>query len=193
VERLTAADYFREALEVLAEGGSESLTIAVLCDRLAVTKGSFYHHFGGLANFVTQFLQYWESEDGARLSAVSRAQRDPAARVAELLRLAVALPHAGEAAIRAWGRSNSEVAATVDRIDRKRERTLVAAIGAVGADRTRARALGRLALTVLIGAQQREHPIDLKRLQQMLDEVTRLIGLDADPRLVEPLTAVLAG
>jgi AcrR family transcriptional regulator len=192
VERLTAADYFREALEILAEGGSESLTIAALCDRLAVTKGSFYHHFGGLPNFVTQLLQHWESEDGARLSAVSRAQPDPGARVAGLLRLAVGLPHAGEAAIRAWGRSNSEVAATVDQIDRKRERTLVTAISAVGADRTRARALGRLALTVIIGAQQREHPIDLKRLQQMLDEVTRLIGLDADPRLAAPLTAVLA-
>jgi AcrR family transcriptional regulator len=193
VERLSAADYLREALEILAESGSEALTIAQLCDRLAVTKGSFYHHFGGMPNFVTQLLAFWEAEHSERLLAVSRSRREPGARVASLFELAVGLPHGSEAAIRAWGRSNREVAAAIEQIDRKRERSLVGAITAVGVDRARARVVGRLALDALIGAQQREDPLDSRRLHQLFGEITRLIELDADPRLVAPLSAAQSG
>lgn len=193
MERLSAGDYLREALEVLAENGSEALTIAQLCERLVVTKGSFYHHFGGLANFVSQLLAYWDSEHSARLLAVSRSHSEPGARVAALMDLAVGLPHACEAAIRGWSRSNGDVAEAVDRVDRKWERYLVNAITAVGVNRARARVLGRLTLDVLIGAQQREQPVDLKRLRQMFDEVTRLIELDGDPGLVAALIAARAG
>lgn len=193
MERLSAADYLREALEILAESGSEALTIAQLCDRLAVTKGSFYHHFGGMPNFITQLLSFWEAEHSERLLAVSRSRREPGSRIASLFELAVELPHGSEAAIRAWGRSNREVAAATEQVDRKRERYLVGAIAAVGVDRPRARTLGRLALDALIGAQQREYPVDSKRLHQLFGEVTRLIELDADPRLVAPLRAAQAG
>jgi AcrR family transcriptional regulator len=187
VERLSTADYYREALIVLEEWGSEALTIATLCERLAVTKGSFYHHFGSMPNFVVQLLAFWESEHSERLIAVSRAQRDPAARIALLIDLGVGLPHGSEAAIRGWGRSNADVAAVTARVDRRRERHLVDAITAVGVDRARARVLGRLALNALIGAQQREHPVDLKRLRQTFEEVKRLILLEADPRLAASL------
>ena len=71
MERLTQDDYFREALAVLDEFGSDALTIAVLCDRLDVTKGSFYHHFGGMPGFITQLLEYWEREHSVRLIKIS--------------------------------------------------------------------------------------------------------------------------
>lgn len=189
MERLTAADYFREAMDVLGEWGSEAMTIALLCERLQVTKGSFYHHFGSMPNFVTELLQFWESEHSERLIAVSKAQPDPATRIALLIDIAVGLPHGSEAAIRAWARSSPDVAEVTARVDRKRERHLVDAITAVGVDRARARLLGRMALNVLIGAQQRENPVELRRLRQMFEEVTRLILLDADPDLAQPLIA----
>jgi AcrR family transcriptional regulator len=189
VERLNAADYFREAMDVLGEWGSEAMTIALLCERLQVTKGSFYHHFGSMPNFVTELLQFWESEHSERLIAVSKSQADPATRIALLIDIAVGLPHGSEAAIRAWARSSADVAEVTARVDRKRERHLVDAITAVGVDRTRARLLGRMALNILIGAQQRESPVELRRLRQMFEEVTRLILLDADPDLAQPLVA----
>jgi len=193
VERLSSADYYREAMTILGEWGSEALTIAMLCERLQVTKGSFYHHFGSMPTFVTQLLDFWESEHSERLIAVSKAQPDPATRIALLVDIAVALPHGSEAAIRAWARSNPDVAAVTARVDRKRERHLVDAITAVGVERPRARVIGKLALNVLVGAQQREHPVDLRRLRQMFEEVTRLILVDADPAWVGPLTGALAG
>ncbi len=51
--RLTQRDYFTVALRLLAAGSHEALTTAALCDELQVSKGSFYHHFGGWPGFVT--------------------------------------------------------------------------------------------------------------------------------------------
>jgi AcrR family transcriptional regulator len=186
-ERLTAEDYFREALTVLSEYGSEAMTIAVLCERLEVTKGSFYHHFGGMPGFVTQLLAYWESEHSDRLIAISKAQPDPTLRITTLTELGVGLPHGSEAAIRAWGRSNSEVAEATARVDKRRERHVVDAVAALGIDRPRARLLGRIAVNLLVGTQQREFPVDLRRLRQMFDEVNKLVFLEADPDLVARL------
>ena len=190
MERLTPEDYFREALAVLGESGSEAMTIATLCDRLDVTKGSFYHHFGGLPGFVTQLLEYWEREHSERLIKISRAQPDATLRIFTLTEMGVGLPHASEAAIRAWGRSSPEVAEATARVDRRRERHLVDAVSALGIDRQRARVLARIALNVLIGVQQREHPVDLKRLRQMFEEVHKLVFLEADPELVARLMEV---
>lgn len=190
MERLTPGDYFREALATLGEGGSEGLTVAVLCDRLEITKGSFYHHFGGMPGFVSQLLEYWEREHSARLIKISRAQPDPTLRIGMLTELAVGLPHAPEAAIRAWGRSSPEVAEATARVDRRRERHLTGAMSALGIDRPRARLLARLCVTLLVGVQQREQPVDLKRLRQMFEEVNKLVFLEADPELVARLLAV---
>ena len=190
LERLTPEDYFREALAVLGELGSEAMTIAVLCDRLEVTKGSFYHHFGGMPGFVTQLLEYWEREHSERLIKISKAQPDPTLRIFTLTEMGVGLPHASEAAIRAWGRSSAEVAEATARVDRRRERHLVEAVSALGIDRPRARVLARIGLNVLVGVQQREHPVDLKRLRQMFEEVNKLVFLEADPELVERLMEI---
>jgi AcrR family transcriptional regulator len=190
VERLTPDDYFREALAVLGDYGSDALTIAILCDRLEITKGSFYHHFGGMPGFITQLLEYWEREHSERLIKISKAQPDPTLRITTLNELGVGLPHASEAAIRAWGRSNTEVAEVMSRVDRRRERHLVDAIAALGIDRQRARLLARIGLSLLIGVQQREYPVDLKRLRQMFEEVNKLIFLEADPELVAHLLEV---
>jgi AcrR family transcriptional regulator len=190
LERLTPEDYFREALAVLGESGSDAMTIAILCERLEVTKGSFYHHFGGMPGFVTQLLEYWEREHSERLIKISKAQPDPTLRIFTLTEMGVGLPHASEAAIRAWGRSSPEVAEATTRVDRRRERHLIEAVSALGIDRARARVLARIGLNVLVGVQQREHPVDLRRLRQMFEEVNKLVFLEADPELIERLMEI---
>jgi AcrR family transcriptional regulator len=189
VERLSTEDYFRAAFDVLGESGSDGLTIAALCQRLEVTKGSFYHHFGGMPGFTTALMSFWESEHSDRLIAMSKLQPDPSLRISGLIELAVGLPHASEAAIRAWARSNPDVAEVTARVDRRRERHISDAIVALGIDRPAARLLGRISMNLLIGAQQREQPVDLKRLRQMFEEFKKLVFLEADPELVARLLA----
>ena len=52
---VTKEEYYDAALEVLAQLGFKGLNIGVLCKRLGVTSGSFYHHFGGWPGFQPCF------------------------------------------------------------------------------------------------------------------------------------------
>lgn len=193
VERLTPDDYFREAAGLLVDDGPDALTIAALCERLGSTKGSFYHHFGGLPGFVAQLADYWDRETASRLVRVSRVQPDPALRIAALTEMCVGLPHGLEAAMRTWARSNPELAVSTARVDRRRERHLAEAACALGVDRAHGRLLARMALDLLVGVQQREHPVDGKRLRRELEEINRLVFVEADPRRVARLRAASAG
>lgn len=188
--RLVAQDYFREALEVLADQGSEALTIAAVCDALSVTKGSFYHHFGSLSGFVDQLLPYWENLRSSRLVVRSRPPQDPRQKLGALIEVAIALPHATEAAMRAWGWRRPDVALAVERVDARRERQVTGMIAAVGIDRATARTVSRIMLDVVISAQQRESPVDAYRLRKTLEECSRLVALEVNPRLAQRVAAI---
>jgi AcrR family transcriptional regulator len=158
------------ALDVLAEAGSEGLTISELCSRLGVTKGSFYHHFSGMPEFVTALLEFWEEQRSRRLIEASAAVPDPEARFELLSDIAVGLPHEAEAALRAWGRSNAEVRAVVERVDQARERHLAESLMLFGLSAEVAELRAHISVAILVGTQQRENPVDVERLRAMLED-----------------------
>lgn len=190
-DRLSVADFCREAVALLADAGE--LTIVVLCDRLDVTKGSFYHHFTGLPDFVEQLARYWEQVEGEQLTRLARAEPEPTLRFAVWIEFCTELPHGAEAAIREWGREHPGVAEAVERVDRRRERYVVEAVAALGADRGRARTLARIALAVLVGVQQGLEPVDQRRLRQMFEELERLAFAEADGRLAARMDVLTGG
>lgn len=166
----TQTDYFEAAFDLLASDGPRALTIAKLCRTLGVSKGSFYHHFQGIPDFTTKFLEYWEhSESGeyeARIAELEPAEQLELAKVVATW----AIHHEAETAIRAMARTHPEVAAVLGRVDQQREERLFVAFVKVGMEEDRARVLARLGMAVLIGTQSREHPVDRKHLQEMFDE-----------------------
>lgn len=164
-------DYFRCGLRLLAESGADGLTIAALCSELGVTKGSFYHHFGGMPGYVTALLEHWENEHSRGLIARSATDADVLRRERNLIEFAVALPHGAEAALRGWGRSNGEVAKVLARVDAAREDHVTASTVELGVPPERARLLAATALAVLIGEQARARPVDTARLRAMLGEL----------------------
>jgi AcrR family transcriptional regulator len=56
---LSAADWVVAAEDLLAQSGVNSLEISTLCERLAVTKGSFYWHFDGRGDLSLAILEQW--------------------------------------------------------------------------------------------------------------------------------------
>lgn len=165
--------YFATALDLLSEGGPEALTIAGLCSALRITKGSFYHHFGGMPAFVDALLAFWEEEHSNRLIALSKTETDPVHRAQVLVQIAMDLPHGAEAAFRAWGRSNPVVAAAQTRVDAEREDALTDAVVALGLSRKQARLHARMAVAILLGVQIRSRPVDVKELAAMYERLNR--------------------
>jgi AcrR family transcriptional regulator len=170
VERLSEADYLEVGLDLLAEGGLASVTIANLCERLGVTKGSFYHHFAGGPDFQQRLLTYW-SEDRVRdLLEVVESTPNPLDRIPLMKRMAVDLHHEAESAIRAWARSDGRAAEAQRRVDAGRERSLTEAFIDVGIPKKKASTLAQIGLSILIGTQQQSYAVDRKRLAAMFDE-----------------------
>src|SRR2546423_6466907 len=99
-------DYYRAALELLADGGVDALTMANLCARLGVTTGSFYAHFPSMREFHATFLEQWADGRVYQLKEQVDAAPDPLDRIDLLRHVAVAVNHEAESAIRGWARTN---------------------------------------------------------------------------------------
>lgn len=174
-------DYLEAAMELLATEGAAALKVGRLCRALGITTGSFYHHFDGLPDFTTTLLDHWERENTQRVADALGdlpALEDAVAAVGWLKEIAVALPHAAEAAIRGWSLRDPEVAAVQRRVDREREDTLTLAIGGVVGDEAAARDLAVLGMTILVGFQQARDHRDTEELRRLLDLYEKVI-LDA--------------
>jgi AcrR family transcriptional regulator len=76
---LTSSDWVEGALQLISEAGLRALTVDALAARLGVTKGSFYWHFKGRSQLLTDALGRWEhhatTEAIAGLSAVTDARQ----------------------------------------------------------------------------------------------------------------------
>jgi AcrR family transcriptional regulator len=160
MERLAKADYFEEALRLLAEGGAKRVTIANLCDALDVTKGSFYHHFTSGKEFMDQLLLYWEEAYSLALIAEARTIPDPVERLDSLMWMAAHFHHEAESAIRAYARSDAFAADLQHRVDEARIDIVAETLRANGLSSAAATQYARLALATLVGAQQTVHPPD---------------------------------
>jgi AcrR family transcriptional regulator len=169
VSTLSRDDYLAVGLDLLAEDGVSAVTIAALCERLGVTKGSFYHHFASGPDFHGALLATWEQSTYDRIDE-ARAVADSHKRLSVLKELAVGAHHEAESAIRAWARSSEPAAAVVRRVDDAREANLVESFRAIGIPLSRARHLARIGLATLIGTQSLERPVDRKRLLAVFDE-----------------------
>lgn len=66
---LSAADWERAALDLIAEQGVQAMAIEPLARRMGITKGSFYWHFSSRESLLDQALLRWEKHDVRNLNA----------------------------------------------------------------------------------------------------------------------------
>ena len=168
-DRRTRGDYFAAAMAILAEEGVAGLTTTRLCERLAVTRGSLYHHFESGPAFHDALIDHWEHELVPTLLAAIDSV-EPRARIDLLHRLALHGDHDAEKAIRAWAHTNATAAAALARVDTAREEALARAFVDVGIEPDRAATLSRIGFSLLIGAQQLDDELDRDRLEAVLAE-----------------------
>lgn len=162
---LNRNDYFEAGLELLAEGGVAEQTIAKLCERLGITKGSFYHHFTSLGDFRQQLLAYWEANQEAKINAAEPAVVDWVAPPANTV----------DAAVRAWGQSDAAAAAAQGRVDALRTKSAVRDLKAAGVSAERARGLSNIGLAIQIGVETGGTGWDRKTRKSIVDEFQRAV------------------
>ncbi len=75
--RLSAADWERAALEMIADAGVGALAVEALARRLGVTKGSFYWHFRNREALLQAALIRWEADDDDDLQQHTGSAGEP--------------------------------------------------------------------------------------------------------------------
>jgi AcrR family transcriptional regulator len=172
-QRLDRATYFAAVLEILEQEGCEAVTVARLCERLGVTKGSFYYHFADLGGLVQAFVDDWET-NFAVVIANYHAVADRCARIEAAINTTAALSHEAEAALRSWGTTQPVMRAALDRIDTLGEAMIVEAIAEFIPDREQAELLAHHGVSLAVGMQHRQRPIDTARYLEVLAQWARL-------------------
>ncbi|MBA9007078.1 TetR/AcrR family transcriptional regulator [Thermomonospora cellulosilytica] len=171
-------DWLDAGLEILAAEGAPALTIERLTGRLGLSKGSFYHHFGGMGGFRTALLRHFEDKGTTRF--IEEAERDPAApplvRLRRLLDLVVG-DETGpelEIAVRAWALQDPEVRRVQERIDATRMAYLRSLWRQYGGDAREADRIARLLYLITIGAEQIVPTLAPAELREVYELTIRL-------------------
>ena len=111
MSRKTQRDWLDTAVHLLAETGFIGLTIDALTQRMGLTKGSFYHHFGSYQGFKTRFLQFYE--EAGTLAVIEQAEKAETSRekLRRLFEIVVTFSELlrPEVALRAWALQDEDV------------------------------------------------------------------------------------
>jgi AcrR family transcriptional regulator len=101
----------------MVEEGISGVRISRLCERLGVTKGSFYWHFADLDAFLGEVARQW-AEDGARIPGSLDEEADPEAKLLLAMRL-FADPRNRDLAraMRDWARQDERARAAIRKAD----------------------------------------------------------------------------
>jgi len=124
--RLTADDWIDAGFAVLADGGPNALRIDRLCERLNVTKGSFYWHFTDMSAYRGELIKAWGSlHDRNRRQFEHMTDVDPRQRLRVMMQTWVAPQHWQlERAMRVWALTDDAVLASVQESDTRVMRTI---------------------------------------------------------------------
>lgn len=165
-------------LQTLKEFGAPGLTIERLMGQVGLSKGSFYHHFGGMAGFKTAFLSHYEAAFTTRY--IDAVQQDPHAaarvKIGRLLDMVCAEDDDWylEVALRAWALQDPEVRQAQERVDRIRVDYLCGLWLDASGDAEQAARMGRLLYLILIGAGQLRPPVLAGELRGLYEYVLAL-------------------
>ena len=119
--RLTVEDWVEAGYAVLAEEGLNALKIDRLCERLGVTKGSFYWHFADMGAYRNALIESWaQLRDEDRRHIEQLRDMPPRERMSVMM-TSLVRPRQWtlERAMREWARSDGTVAAAVRSADHR--------------------------------------------------------------------------
>ncbi|MDA4103211.1 TetR/AcrR family transcriptional regulator [Mycolicibacterium monacense] len=114
-------DWIDAGFALLAEGGTNALRIGRLCDRLHVTKGSFYWHFSDIQAYRAALVEAWgDVRDRERRRFATMQDVPPRQRMRVMMEALVNPSHwAVERVMRTWAIADDEVADKVRQSDRR--------------------------------------------------------------------------
>lgn len=172
--RLKRDDWLEQGLNTLAKKGVDALTIDAMCQLMAVTKGSFYHHFQNREAFLEAILSYWEDKFTQQFIEFSQEGLSTQEKLERLHQRVIESYGTYEVNIRAWAQVDPLARKFQERVDRKRLNFLFELQKEMGANEKIARAMAQLQYATLIGSTGIIPSLEAEDLENMYQLLARL-------------------
>lgn len=152
---LSADDWEREALLLIAAKGVQGLAVEPLARRMKITKGSFYWHFSNRDALLEQTLARWEEHDSRNIATALGTIDQPRARLHDFFRR-VGKEHLTHGVYRELcaAAGHPIVQPVLERVTRRRMAYLTAAFTELGMNKVAAENRARLAYSSYLGFLQ---------------------------------------
>jgi len=188
--RTTRSRWLDEGLAVLASEGIAGLRIDKLAARLDVTKGSFHHHFAGIADYQRALLEHYEEQVRSTLeSAIEQRSGAGTRSTLEWLTALVAGEVGGttgsirrpelDTAVRAWAHGDPVAHATQARIDAAAIAALQAAWRPAVETDAAARTAALVPYLISLGAAAMVPPVEGDELRTVYELLLERVPGDA--------------
>lgn len=152
--RLNKSDWLEEGFKILQQFAQNKLRILYLCERLKVTRGSFYHHFSSIDNYISELIGKWEKENTLAFIKAANKAVSPMEKMMILTEKVRLADQSIEAAIRSWSFYNDTVKQHLDKVDEIRIGYLHSLFEQMGDSSDEALIKAKFDYATLIGIQQ---------------------------------------
>ena len=167
--RLSKVDWLEEGFKILSEFDQAKLKISYLCERLKVTRGSFYHHFSSIENYITELIKEWEQRNTLDFIKASTQATVPESVMEILSQKVYEADQSLEASIRSWSFYNKLVRQHLTKVDNIRLAFLQGIFEQMGETPERAAKKAKIEYSILIGIQQLEPNINGEEMEELYE------------------------
>lgn len=161
--KATKRDWLIAGVHILTRYGAQELTVEALCSEMALTKGSFYHHFRGIDDYFDRFLIYFEQEGTLQIIDRVNQEKTPQARIRKLIEIGTSHPPQLAVAMRAWAQQDDLVRRVFERIDQQRLSYVVDLWRPLVDSEEEAQTMADIFYSLLIGGEHMLPPLGQER------------------------------
>lgn len=145
---------------ILMDEGFRGLTIARLLKVVGVTKGSFYHHFSGIDDYIATLLDYYEQDGTLNIIEICNAEPTPRLRLLKLIQISTSYPARASVVMRVWAEDDARVREVQERTDARRLAYLEDQFQQITENAEISKTLASLMYSILIGSEHTMPPVD---------------------------------
>jgi AcrR family transcriptional regulator len=180
--RLGRGDWLDAALDELKNGGINAIAIEKLAVQLGVTRGSFYHHFRGRVDLLTQMLDYWAEhwtlEIHTEITVLGLDARQTLLALIRMIRHRKAAEY--DVVFRAWALHDPVARKVVKRVDEFRLDYIRSLFGQLGFNELEAENRARLFLYYEMTEPAMFATQSKKTREKLIEARHRLLTTDSD-------------
>lgn len=175
--KLTKQDWVRKGFDMLSTEGYHAIMIDYLCAKFRITKGSFYHYFVGIDEYIKLLVKEWEKQVMMRLETVMVGAKTPEEKINRMVEFSFGFSGRLELSLRAWALHNRLVKNLLVKMEMRRIDIMTGLFVELGLSKNKAREMAELAHASWIGIQtcNIEGVVNKEQSVQLINDLMKIM------------------